>query len=231
MSIGKEDDEAILESLYHRQLKRSSRVRKALSVYQCKEIRQKDSKSCKEFNDVVLDTQKHDKVEFIDRPETKSQRTNHACRSFPSTTRLKTHREPAVGSLKAVVPEETSALSIMTTTREGGHLKRGQDARLRAILPEITTHERREEVLQEKKMVLHSVKHKKSTQDVIGILVTRCQQCDQCLIVLSTQHSPIALPLRQIKEIKSRRRAQVRSRLSHSDRKPVSVRTRVGNDP
>ena len=130
---------------------------------------------------MVLDTQKHDKVELIDRPETQSQRTNHACRSFPSTTRLKTHREPAVGSIKAVVPEEISALSSMTTTREGGHSKRGQDARLRVSLSrEHNFNERREEVLQVKKIVLHLVKHTKSicTLDVIGIpviIVTSCE--------------------------------------------------------
>ena len=167
-------------------------------MYQCQEIRQKDSKRCKEFNDVVLDTQKHDKVEFIDRPETQSQRMNHACRSFPSTTRLKTHRERAVGSIKAVFPEEISALSNTTTTREGGHLKRGQECPSPSKSSrDHNFNERREEVLQEKKMVLHSVKHKKSTQDVMGILVTRCQQCDQCLIVLSTQRTPVALPLRR----------------------------------
>ena len=41
---GKEKDEALLESLYHRQLKRSSLVREALSVYQYPQVRPKEPK-------------------------------------------------------------------------------------------------------------------------------------------------------------------------------------------
>ena len=51
VSIGKEDDEAILESLYHRQLKRSFWVRAAPSLYQCQQVRRKEPKSCKQFKD------------------------------------------------------------------------------------------------------------------------------------------------------------------------------------
>ena len=110
------------------------------------------------------------------------------------------------GLQKADVPEEISALSSMTTTREGGggHSKRGQDARLRASLSrEHNFNERREEVLQVKKIVLHLVKHTKSicTQDVIGIpviVVTSNTLDDSSVtnVVLSTQRTPVALPLR-----------------------------------
>ena len=51
VSIGKEDDEAILESLYHRQLKRSFWVRATPSLYQCQQVRRKEPKSCKQFKD------------------------------------------------------------------------------------------------------------------------------------------------------------------------------------
>ena len=99
---------------------------------------------------MVMDSPEHEKAEFIDRPKRESQSTNVACRSFP-TTRRTTYRLPTVGCKKAVVPEETSAL--MTTTREGGHLKRGQDARLRVGLSQDhNINERREEVLKEKKI-------------------------------------------------------------------------------
>ena len=82
---------------------------------------------------------------------------------FPNTTRRKTHRLPTVGCRKAVVPEEASALSSMTTTREGGHLKRIQDTQLRVILSrDHNFNNRREEVFQDKEMALHVVTHKTS---------------------------------------------------------------------